>query len=1212
MDFETFITHIRDNNIISPFAVNDAIMYSSVANFEFVEFSPDGSRLSAFIELDGYKSWDCTIYLDQDITSLHKSSFYGKCSCGKTQGLCAHMASLFIYYFENQFLFDDPLPYLELEKKKGKYHLSIDTIPEDGYELNYDIYIESVNIEIIAPDTFHVKGYKKSYLYWENSYDLILEGTIKLKDGEFIVTIENTITAYSADPEDKAEAVIDLLLQQIELSKWKKGNPVLSLLDHLGKKYNKDLRWIYENFSVYLYDEELKMLPHDDSFSRNHQENLENTLEEIQDVQENTSFLNRSEKLRNAFLFLRKETDGKFLTPLEGELAMSGKKLKGKIEVVDNALHFPPDIEKFYLKHKSLRKLARGKGENKQKILVLLKESIIGLNKQILYYSKATQELYFKNSELVDFKFNEKTVTAELKAFASEEGNYGIEFMVYDDTGKQIDISRYTILPYFMGYGKQAFIYDDSETALLCELFKGRKLIQYFAFQKEKFFNTINRLNQITEIQMDPSLNLERDIIEQGGKEVYLEESGDYVLFTFKYKTSEHTFNILTESRIISEDKSIEIEQNIVDDYRNFIRSLHPEFDKEYFIRDFLYLSMDTLLDNLWFLEFAEACKAANIELYGKEKLKSLNYSMIKPRVKYSVSSGIDWFDVDVSMAFGNEQIEQKDWWNAIRNNERYVKLGNGKLGLIPEEWFNRLKRLTQVAQRSKNDIQISKFKFNIIDELFEEISDEEILQEIREKKKALLNYDTSKKHQLPQNITASLRDYQKQGFNWLSNLHDIQWGGILADDMGLGKTLQVISLLTKVHAKAKKPSLIILPRSLMFNWEDELKKFSDKLKYLIHYGPERKVDEKLFSAYDLIITTYTIATNDIYKLKDMDFTYVVLDESQFIKNMNSQRFKACCLLNADNRICMTGTPIENNTFELFSQMHFLNPGMLGSQKSFKETFAIPIDKYGDKKAGETLSKMISPFMLRRTKEVVAKDLPEKTESIIYCEMAEDQKRVYNGLKQQIRNELISGNAGPQAKFKILEGLLRLRQACNSASLIEDKIYPTGHSIKIETLVKNLREEIHNHSALIFSQFVQFLDLIRDELDRLNIPYAYLDGSTRDRKGAVAEFNENEDVKIFLISLKAGNTGLNLVKADYVYIMDPWWNPAVESQAIDRTHRIGQDKAIFAYKMVCKDTIEEKIITLQNKKKKIVKDIIGSNENFLASLSKDELMNLFD
>jgi non-specific serine/threonine protein kinase len=432
---------------------------------------------------------------------------------------------------------------------------------------------------------------------------------------------------------------------------------------------------------------------------------------------------------------------------------------------------------------------------------------------------------------------------------------------------------------------------------------------------------------------------------------------------------------------------------------------------------------------------------------------------------------------------------------------------------------------------------------------------------------------------------------------------------------MGLGKTLEMICLLANQKDLKRGASIVVAPRSLLFNWAAEIDKFCPTLTYILYHGNDRSQLRKQLLNHDIVITTYDTTSIDIEYLKDLKFNYAILDESQAVKNPNSKRYKAVRLLNTRNKMVMTGTPMENNTFDLYAQFSFVNPGILGSMTSFKDRFSIPIDRHNDVEAINLLKKIISPFFLRRTKEVVAKDLPEKSENIIYCEMEPTQRQMYDQLKAQIKQD-VEGTLKIQglnkSKFKILEALLRLRQMCNAPALL-DKTLPDHKktSVKVNTLVEIIKNDLAGHNALVFSQFTSMLDIIRKELDKEGIKYAYLDGATRDRKQAVADFQDDADTKVFLISLKAGNTGLNLIKADYVYIVDPWWNPAVEAQAIDRTHRIGQDKHIFAYKMICKDTIEEKIMLLQQKKKKITQDLISSDENVFKSLSKEELIDLF-
>jgi SNF2 family DNA or RNA helicase len=353
---------------------------------------------------------------------------------------------------------------------------------------------------------------------------------------------------------------------------------------------------------------------------------------------------------------------------------------------------------------------------------------------------------------------------------------------------------------------------------------------------------------------------------------------------------------------------------------------------------------------------------------------------------------------------------------------------------------------------------------------------------------------------------------------------------------------------------------------------------------------------------------------NDIEHLNTIKFNYVVLDESQAIKNTDSLRYKAVMLLKAKNRLAMTGTPVENNTFDLYAQMNFTNPGLLGNVNHFKKNFSDLIDKKGDQEAATLLRKIVQPFLLRRTKDQVAKDLPNKTEDVIYCEMGSEQRKVYNAFRDNYRNLIgkkIDTEGLGKSSMIVLDALLKLRQICNSPALLNTKESYGNDSVKIEELVSHLTEKTGNHKVLVFSQFVEMLKLIEKELTKQNIPYEYLDGQTRKREEKVKRFQEEQSCRVFLISIKAGGVGLNLTQADYVYIVDPWWNPAVEAQAIDRTHRIGQTKKVFAYRMICKDTTEEKILQLQQKKKKVSEDVISADAAFYKQLEKEDILDLF-
>ncbi|MBA3898600.1 MAG: DEAD/DEAH box helicase [Bacteroidetes bacterium] len=647
---------------------------------------------------------------------------------------------------------------------------------------------------------------------------------------------------------------------------------------------------------------------------------------------------------------------------------------------------------------------------------------------------------------------------------------------------------------------------------------------------------------------------------------------------------------------------------------REIFQNLHPLFPNQVH-RGFFYLHYKELFKNEWFFTAFEKLKEQNIQVFGFNNLKKIKYNPNKPKISVNISSGIDWFDVKIDVNFGKQNVSLKDIRKAVIRRENYIPLGDGSMGYLPEEWITQYSKYFEQGEVKKDKLQVSKFQFNLLDDFDEKNFNPQAWKDLQEKKKKLVEFDNIKEIEIPKGLNAHLRDYQQEGLKWLCCLDEIGWGGCLADDMGLGKTIQVISfLLLQARKKKGQPNLVVAPTSLIFNWEDELKKFAPDIIYSIYYGKER--DKNMdFTAYDLVITSYGMIVNDIKELSETNFNYIVLDESQSIKNPESLRYKAVRQLKSSNRLVMTGTPIENNTFDLYAQMNFLNPGMLGTTTSFRENFSNAIDKSKNENQAKKLRKLIHPFMLRRTKEQVAKELPGKIEMNLYCEMEKEQRKVYDTFKKHLREKLLeeieSGDKN-KAKFMVLDAMLKLRQICNSPKLINTEEDYGEQSIKIKELLRHISEKTGNHKILIFSQFVKMLKLIENELNKQDINYEYLDGKTRNRKSNVDNFQENEDCRVFLISLKAGGMGLNLTAADYVYIVDPWWNPAVENQAIDRTYRIGQTKKVFAYRMICKDTIEEKILKLQEHKKAVAKDIITTEDGFFKSLEKEDLIGLFD
>ena len=606
----------------------------------------------------------------------------------------------------------------------------------------------------------------------------------------------------------------------------------------------------------------------------------------------------------------------------------------------------------------------------------------------------------------------------------------------------------------------------------------------------------------------------------------------------------------------------------------------------------------------------------AGFEIYGERELTSARVNRSRPTVSFSVSSGIDWFDVDGIVHFGDTQVKLKEVRRAVRRKERYVKLADGSIGEIPAEWLDKYRYLFSMAEDSGEGLRLASAQVTLLDQLLLEGDRVQADDEFQRRRENLRRFSHIEPRDLPGGLKANLRPYQKAGFDWLHFLHEYGFGGCLADDMGTGKTVTALALLQSLAEshEAKAATLLVLPRSLVFNWEREAARFTPTLRLLNHAGTTRAKDLADFDEYDLVLTTYGILLRDIEMLRQHRFHYVILDEAQAIKNPVSQSAKAARLLQADHKLTLTGTPVENSTLELWSQFSFLNPGLLGNLEHFRTEFAGAIEKRQDEMAAAFLRRLVHPFILRRTKDQVARDLPPRTERILYTEMEPGQKKLYEKTRDFYRAQimgLVDSEGIQDARMKILEGLLRLRQISNHPRLVEpDSKAASG---KFETLLETLDTlRAEGHKALVFSQFVSMLSLVRESLDAHHVPYAYLDGKTTDRQGRVDDFQNNPDLPLFLISLKAGGVGLNLTAADYVIHIDPWWNPAVEMQATDRTHRIGQDKPVFVYKLITRDTVEEKILLLQDRKRALVSQLISTEGGFFKNLTRQDIELLFE
>lgn len=613
--------------------------------------------------------------------------------------------------------------------------------------------------------------------------------------------------------------------------------------------------------------------------------------------------------------------------------------------------------------------------------------------------------------------------------------------------------------------------------------------------------------------------------------------------------------------------------------------------------------------------------KGWSVEGEGVQFKKPGNFS-------FSVNSGIDWFEVEGACEYDGEMVSIPEILDALKKKKEFIKLSDGSLGLMPSEWLEKYGRIVSMGTTEDESIKFKKSQTLLIDLLLADqplISCDSVFKSIRD---SLKNFSGITPVQECGNFTGELRNYQREGLGWLSFLQQFGFGGCLADDMGLGKTIQVLSILEKQRfnvleqqndGKGKKkikkispkvPSLVVAPRSLIYNWYNEASKFTPDLEVLDHSHSQRTTEKPDFSEFDLVLVTYGTLRRDIEALCKTRFNYVILDEAQAIKNANTATAKAVRLLNGVNRLALSGTPVENHLSDLWSIFEFLNPGILGSASVFKGASK---SKSPDENECQLLRKALRPFILRRSKSQVAVDLPEKTEKLILCQMEGAQKIIYDQLKQYYQASLIktiSKSGLNRSKIQILEALLRLRQAACHPGLI-DKNNTRIESSKLETLLAQLQElKEGGHKCLVFSQFTSMLAIIRDKLTENDIRYEYLDGSTRKRQSVIERFQDDPDCSTFLISLKAGGVGLNLTSADYVFIFDPWWNPAAEMQAIDRTHRIGQTKPVFAYKLICKDTVEEKILQLQKSKQFLAESVITTDESVLSSITSEELQML--
>ncbi|GAA4302879.1 DEAD/DEAH box helicase [Nibribacter koreensis] len=802
--------------------------------------------------------------------------------------------------------------------------------------------------------------------------------------------------------------------------------------------------------------------------------------------------------------------------------------------------------------------------------------------------------------------------------FYEVTGHLQVEDQAYEFPDLQVKFN------YFLHLKNTLYLVEDESVLRVIEFFKKHhnQLVlhasKFEEFRGQVLANLEHQI-KITYTFLRPATA--KQLKEQGfdqplEKVLYLSESMPYVLLTPAIQYGEAEVPVLSKKQIYATDArgkafTVTRDKNAELSFLRAVLQEHPDLENQVTQTSF-YLHKDQFLNEDWFLEAFANWRAQGITILGFNQLQGNKFSPFKGTLSISMESGIDWFDTHIDLLYGKQKASLKQLAKAVKNKTRYVQLDDGTLGILPHEWMDRLARYFRLGDVVEEQLRTPKVQFANIAELYED----EVLSTEVKKELAGLQKKMQPKAKLPQvpvpsELQATLRNYQQQGLNWLNHLDDLNFGGCLADDMGLGKTIQVIAFMLVLKTKRQAgPHLVVVPTSLLFNWQQELAKFAPSLKVHTFYGPAR--GRKEFDLVDVVLTSYGTLLSEIKALKEVRFHYIFLDESQAIKNPESQRYKAARLLQARNRLVLTGTPVENNTMDLYGQLSLACPGLLGDKRYFRDHYATPIDKFKETKRAKELQKKIQPFLLRRTKEQVASELPEKTEMVIYCEMGLEQRQVYESHAKEVRDFLLGQPEDdlPKSRMHVLKGLTKLRQICNSPALLPNEASYGDSSSKIEALLEQIENKAPYHKILVFSQFVSMLDLIRPELEKRSIPYEYLTGQTTQRGSKVDNFQSKPEVRVFLISLKAGGTGLNLTAADYVYLVDPWWNPAVENQAIDRAHRIGQHQNVVAVRLICPDTIEEKIMTLQTAKKELAKNLVKTDEPFLNTLSKQDLLHL--
>lgn len=835
---------------------------------------------------------------------------------------------------------------------------------------------------------------------------------------------------------------------------------------------------------------------------------------------------------------------------------------------------------------------------------------------------KITFKHQFKEGNIrnVPLSINFHEPRLRFEVIKDEDGKLELKKYVYledeEYAEKDIEIFEFLIIK-----GTEYFVFNNTDFQTLTRLknidfekyhYDAVGFSEYILMDLEKKY-AVERHKHFPEehIEVEPSYQL------------YLTESSDFLMLHPQYNYDDIVIDGAYKHENILYKNGVKIyvkrSQEKESEFTKEIQSTYADFEKQ--LNGYYFLSVSEAKKKNWFLKFYHNMLTKNVAIIGMDMLRNFRYSSFAIETKYSIL-GLEnnLLSIQFKVSFGEEVVDNLELQKALQAKQKSILLSDNTIGVLTDEWLEKFGLLVKHSRIQKDILSVPKWIliFNNTLSEFQDSSQDQVIEEDWWEKWNQWQQSEETIYPISNDVKATLRPYQQKGFEWMVLLSKIGAGACLADDMGLGKTLQTICFLD--YKKKQSPNtiqLIISPSSLMYNWKVEIEKFAPELKTHVYHQSNRNIEDLATNQADVLITSYGTARADMELLEGLQFSTIVLDESHNIKNPTAQVSKAVLRLQADSKIILSGTPIMNNTLDLFPQLSFIVPQLFGSQEFFSKEYVHPIDRDKDKEKIEQLKRVTSPFVLRRTKEQVAKDLPSKTESIIWCEMGSAQKRYYNEVKDNIKNSLfvsIKSEGLNKSKMNVLAGIQKLRQLCSSPVPIEDYEHQTEESIKIDTLIEELEGNLVHNKVIVFSQFLGALDKIGQQLKAKEIAYYLIDGSTPQikRQEQINKFQDKENpVRVFLLSLKAGNSGFTLTEANYVFLIDPWWNRQVENQAIDRVYRIGQNKNVFAYRMICRDTIEEKIIQLQTKKLQLSEELISEDEGFVKNLNEEDIEFLF-